>query len=353
MTNPQSGNLKHQLRNQLSSKPKVLSAYHRLRGRQRFLKVVLDTTNFCNIKCTMCHGAYGLGSKKAKSWSYEEFVQVGSEVFPHAETIMLSCGAEPFMNRHIIDFVRYAKDCGIPNVGMVTNGLLVTPEKSRALIDAGIDRLVVSMDGAKAETYEKIRLGGNHQLLVDNLLALKQIKAELGLSRPRLTMNFVIMRSNIDEIDDFIDLLPHYGADAVDFRFMIQSEGIDQSAEFIYSDEVDMREIRDRIRSRCAGLGIDVDHAPNPDVPEVGKFCQRPNDTVILRFNGDVEPCPFWREEGLGNVFQEGFWNVWRGKVATHVRENIGTPDQANSCANCIGRCFETLPERESVGADA
>ena len=65
---------------------------------------------------------------------------------------------EPFLDKQLVEKVRYAKSKGIAEVGMISNGSLITEEIARGMIDAGLDAINISVDAAGKETFERTRV---------------------------------------------------------------------------------------------------------------------------------------------------------------------------------------------------
>ena len=108
---------------------------------------------------------------------YKDIFKKNIEHLPYS--IKLNWRGEPLLHPKIADMVAFAKDIGVHEVQLNTNGLLLTKELAIDLAEAGLDRIIISMDGFTKETYEKIRRGGDFYQLCDNLLTTYQTyKAE-------------------------------------------------------------------------------------------------------------------------------------------------------------------------------
>jgi MoaA/NifB/PqqE/SkfB family radical SAM enzyme len=97
---------------------------------------------------------------------------------------------------------------------MTTNALLLERHTARELIRLGLDRLVVSLDGTKPETYNRIR-GTDIAPVLENLRILNEEKAKAGSLSPSLGMEFVALRSNIEELPALATLAGELGASTV------------------------------------------------------------------------------------------------------------------------------------------
>ena len=126
----------------------------------RFLTTRLDVINKCNLRCRMCHSAADeFRSVPRMEMDLELFHRVAAQVFPLCEKLFLSAAFEPLLAR---DFPRMLECTGshrIPFTCYITNGTLLTEEIVEQTIAAGINEVVVSLDGTTAETYESIRRG--------------------------------------------------------------------------------------------------------------------------------------------------------------------------------------------------
>ncbi|MEO8520441.1 MAG: radical SAM protein, partial [Acidobacteriota bacterium] len=120
--------------------------------------VQIESTNMCNAKCVFCprddmHRKQGIMSVELFRKIVDECVELGiSHVRMHNY-------GEALMDRNLVDKVRYAKERGIQEVGMISNGSLITEAVARGMIDAGLDAINISVDAAGKEVFESTRLG--------------------------------------------------------------------------------------------------------------------------------------------------------------------------------------------------
>ncbi len=101
------------------------------------------------------------------------------------------------VNPKLFSMIEAVRNLGL-EVTLGSNGVLLTELVSRELIRLGVDQLVVSIDGGKPTTYEGIR-GTQLSIIIRNLETFNQVKAELGAIKPTLAVEFVAMRSNLDD----------------------------------------------------------------------------------------------------------------------------------------------------------
>ena len=135
---------------------------------------------------------------------------------------------EPFVRKYrkpdIFEMIRYAKDRGLTDVVLNSNGCLMDEETARRLADSGLDAVYFGIDGFSSETYRQLRVGGSYHKTVENVRWLLKHLQENGLSKPKVFVQFVEMEVNRHEKDDFIRFWSGEGA-AVKVRPMVSWAG--------------------------------------------------------------------------------------------------------------------------------
>ena len=87
---------------------------------------------------------------------------------------------EPFLDKQLVEKVRYAKERGIAEVGMISNGSLITEEIARGMIEAGLDAINISVDASGKETFERTRVHLKYDTVIDNIQTLVRLRREMG-----------------------------------------------------------------------------------------------------------------------------------------------------------------------------
>lgn len=134
--------------------------------------VVMEITNVCNLQCIHC--PHVVISKQENytpaHMSWEIFVKVVEEVSGYKGTIfrLLSDG-EPLMHPRFLEMLTFAKEKGITPVNFITNGMRLDEAMAKRILELGVEAVEVSLDAMHKKTYEKIRKGGNYDLVTANL----------------------------------------------------------------------------------------------------------------------------------------------------------------------------------------
>lgn len=111
---------------------------------------------------------------------------------------------EPFVDQGLVEKIRYAKTCGIPEVGLISNGSLITGDTATGIIQAGLDAINISVDAAGKDVFDATRVGLSYDSVIANIERLVKIRSELGRQRPKLILSFV-RRNNTDDERLFIE----------------------------------------------------------------------------------------------------------------------------------------------------
>src|SRR6478735_6885976 len=96
---------------------------------------------------------------------------------------------EPFLDRGLVEKVRYAKSKGIAEVGMISNGSLITEDIARGMIDAGLDAINISVDAAGKEVFESTRVHLSYDEVTSNIRTLARLRNEAGRTHPKLILS--------------------------------------------------------------------------------------------------------------------------------------------------------------------
>jgi len=165
--------------------------------------VQIEATNICNAKCTFCprddmKRRQGVMDMDLYRKVVDECASLG---IGH---VRMHNYGEAFVDKRLPEKIAYAKSRGIPEVGVITNGSLLGPDVARAVVEAGLDAINISLDAAGKETFESTRLGLKYDKVIANVEGLVQVRRELGRTRPKLILSFV-RQDNSAEEQAFID----------------------------------------------------------------------------------------------------------------------------------------------------
>ena len=308
----------------------------RLRGR-RSLIVRMDTTNRCNLRCSMCSMRLA-DLDTQREWHDIDpvlFNRIAEEVFPIASVVGLSCGAELLVNPDFGTYLKRLYHADVPARDVVTNGILLSSENISIILDAPPTSLFVSIDGATPQTHAEIRGGADLNLITQNMRALVLERDRRGMKFPMLSFSVTLQRKNFMELPDIVRLAHSVGAVSVCVVPLVPYEGLDLTGETI---DPAAPEVSEQIRlasNTAADLGLIFNPPPIPDTDgEVS--CPYLENWVYIDPDGRINPCPHWdTAEPLGNMNRQSFSEIWEGPAYQELRNRIKAGVFTGNCAVC------------------
>lgn len=259
----------------------------------------IENTRVCNLRCPMCPRTVKLlaGEKLVEGHMdfdlYKKIIDEGAK--NGLNSVKLSYLGEPLACPDVVKMVKYAKDKGILDVMFNTNGVLLTEEMSRKLIEAGITGIFISFDSPFKEHYEKIRVGATFEKVVENVKNLIRIRNEMKSFFPIVRVSMTVMKENEHEVEDYVKLWKPI-VDIIGFGQYVDPHHKDKLAE-----------------ERRSGKLVDS-----------GRFiCAQLYQRLFIHWDGRIGMCcaDYDAEMGLGNVRDVSIKSVWLGEKMNHFRK--------------------------------
>ena len=260
--------------------------------------VQIESTNICNAKCVFCprdemHRRQGIMSVELFRKIVDECAELG---ITH---VRMHNYGEAFIDRKLVEKVKYAKEKGISEVGLISNGSLISEPVARGMIDAGLDAINISVDASGKEVFEATRIGLKYDKVIANIERLVRLRAESGKRRPKLILSFVRQNNSADE-QAFIE---HWRTIA---------------------DKIHVTDLH----NWAGTLNTESD---------VNYPCYRPWLTFTVLWDGRVSLCcaDFDGKTILGNLNTQTIAEIWNAETYRNVRREhleSGGPDVCRAC---------------------
>lgn len=272
----------------------------------------IESTSICNLKCPFCAGTYEKYSYGHIEMDlYKKIVDEGSEKGLYS--IKLNFRGEPLLHPEIAELVSYAKQKGIVDVFFNTNATLLTERTARKLIDAGLDRLIVSIEGYTKEIYEKNRVGGKFEKVVSNIRNFVELRQKLNSRTPILRLQTV----NIEADEGYLKKYEEFWRG--------------------FADEITCIDLRDERRDYSGLNGGNWE-------------CPYPWRRLCITWDGNIYTCPFvnhagdkYQWKGFGKIGETSLEEVWNCKDIMKIREvhRKGLSHTIEPCKFCSYRGTE------------
>ncbi len=319
--------------------------------------VFIEVTNRCNLLCETCPRTY-FNREPLKSLTFDEFVTI-AEQFPEMQRALLHGIGEPLLNRELPEIIRYLKGRNV-EVIINSNGTLLTPEWQEKLILSGLDEYRCSIDGAKDETYARIRGANLLPKLRTGLEGLLQSKARMNASTPRISIWCVASQENLRELPDLVRLAARLGVPEVYVQRMVYFATVPEEQYGMARDEMAIfgkDDYEEKVIEECAelsdALGVDFRAsgardplsslaAARPADFAPWQACLRPWTTAYITANGNCLPCcisPFATNDYesliLGNLLEHPFAEIWNAPLYRQFRADLFSDHPNKACASC------------------
>jgi|GEM_PF-1123044 len=172
------------------------------------LSVDINITDRCNFRCLQCRGAENSYDPKGEidSAAMKKIIRDMADM--HIPYLTIS-GGEPLLRYDLVlETIEYAQSHGI-KVGMVTNSSLLSKDKLTSLVEAGLHRIAISLDGATKETHDGIRISGSFDKIMADLTLCQELKQRKSF---RLHINTVVLQQNFRQLVEIARIAKRFSA---------------------------------------------------------------------------------------------------------------------------------------------
>ncbi len=180
----------------------------------------VEVTSHCNIDCIQCARVYDPRYDRKTGHmgmlSMDTFNKL-EPMLPYISLCYLWGNGEAMLHPEFLDMVETLKKHQVV-VTFNTHGMFLKNGNEKRLVDAGVEGVTISIDGATPETYNKIRVGSSLDLIRENVKGLTEYKKSVGKTQPVLSTNYVVMSNNVHELAEMVRFAAETGIENVHFE---------------------------------------------------------------------------------------------------------------------------------------
>ncbi len=279
--------------------------------------ISIEPTTACNLRCPECVSGLRAFTRPTGHIKEEVFRRIIDQLSDHLIYLTFYFQGEPYLVPHFHEMVAYAKSKGI-YVATSTNAHFIDPE---AILASGIDKIIISVDGANQESYQKYRIGGDLTKVLDNTK--KLIKARGRKAKPFVDFQFVVFRHNEHEMKEAKSIARELGVDRVTFK----------SAQIYGSDDPN------NLLPASAKSRYEKDNEGNLHIKSAwSDKCWRMWSSCVFTWDGDIVPCCFDKDakHKMGNIMDQDFSEIWNGPAYLNFRQQLlKSRSEIDICKNC------------------
>lgn len=286
--------------------------------------LMVEPTTACQLHCPHCPTGRGELTRPGGRMSLTSFRRLWDAIHPAPMLLQLWNQGEPLVNGDTPEIVRHAARSGAKVVLSTNVELLAKGDLAERLVASGLHELILSLDGATPESHAAYRVGGDFDLVAQGVKRVVEAKRALGVKHPIVTWQFLLFRHNLAEIPEAKKLAREWEVDRIAFK-TAQLEAFEQ-------------EEGEKWLPQDPGLRrYDLSHGRWVLRRKERPFCTRIFASAVVQWDGTVVPCCFDKDGAfvVGNLLEQPFDDVWRGKPFQQFRQRILTGQRPPMCSNC------------------
>lgn len=283
----------------------------------------VEPTNRCNLACNECPTGNQTLSRPTGNISKQLYNHVIDEIKSYAVWLQLFFQGEPFLHPDITNMIKYANKRKI-YTSISTNGHFLNKETCNKLIDNGLNRLIISLDGASEAVYTKYRRKGDFNKVIGGIKNLVETKNKKNRKNPYIIIQFLVFRHNEHQIKEIKKIGKKLGVNRVNIktaqiyhyhskRNLIPVKK--KHSRYIHSDDQIITR-KKKIKNHCIRLWL----------------------SSVITNDGSMVPCCYDKSANyiMGNAGINELSNTWNNNAYQNFRKIVLT-DRKNipMCLNC------------------
>jgi heme b synthase len=322
--------------------------------------VAWETTRNCNLNCAHCRASATMEHYSGELDTQASF-HLLDQIAEVGKPIIILTGGEPLLRPDIFEIAQYGTNKGLRMV-MAPNGTLVTDENAKQMVETGIQRISISLDGATKERHDSFRgVVGAYEGAMRGIRAAKKAGIEFQV-------NTTISKLNYDQIPQILKLAEDLGAVALHI-FLLVPTG---RGKYIIDQEISADEYettlnwfydqRDKtrlqlkatcaphyyriLRQRAKEDGEPVTYKTH-GLDAVTRGCLGGTGFCFISHTGIVQPCGFL-DLNCGDVTRQSFADIWKtSEIFVNLRNyknlkgKCGACEYKAVCGGCRARAYE------------
>lgn len=307
----------------------VYWSYHRSRlsrvNRHSGLPISLnfEPTTSCNLRCPECPSGLRSFTRPTGMLDQASFRKTIDELSETLIYLTFYFQGEPYLNPAFLDMVQYASEKNIYTFTS-TNAHYLDDQNARRTVEAGLDKLIISIDGTTQEVYEQYRVGGKLDKVIEGTKNLIAWKKKLKSKTPYLVFQFLVVKPNEHQTEEAKELAAALGVDEIRFK----------TAQ-VYDFENGNPLIPDNERFSRYKKGAEGKYSLKN---KLLNQCWKMWSGCVITWDGMVVPCCFDKDaqHKLGDLRNDSFKKIWYGSLYQGFRSSIlRSRKEIDICKNC------------------
>ena len=283
----------------------------------------IEPTTSCNLRCPECPSGLRAFTRPTGMLDVSAAMKWLDDLAPWLTYVNLYFQGEPLLHPELDTLIGRCADHNLYS-STSTNAHHLTEARCHALIDAGLSRLIISIDGLTQATYSSYRIGGLLEKVMEGTQTMVQAKRQRGKG-PHLVWQFLVVGPNEHEVPDLLRAAKDIGVDEVEIK-TAQLDDPHDGHPLLTESPQHRRYDRDAVTGQWV-LRNDLEDA-----------CWRMWQGAVITWDGRVVPCCFDKDAHhvMGSLKTERMADIWHNERYESFRRTLfaGRAD-IPMCTNC------------------
>jgi len=288
------------------------------------ISVSVEPTTACNLGCPECPSGLKSFTRPTGNLSIANYKNWLQELRKSTSFLTFYFQGEPFLHKDIVEMVALTEAAGIACT-ISTNGHFLSEKTCDAILEAGLSKLIISVDGTEQQTYEAYRKQGKLDKVIEGIRNMVAAKKKLGKkSHTKIIIQFLAVRANEHQIEEIKGWQTKYGVDAISIK----------TAQLYDYENGNVLMPKQEQYSRYKLGGDGKYHLKNA----LENHCWRLWSSAVITWDGKVVPCCFDKDAkySMGSMGEISFTDIWNSEAYNTFRRNVlDKRSSIDICTNC------------------
>ena len=283
----------------------------------------IEPTTACNLGCPECPSGLKQFTRPTGKLSHHLHEKILDEVKSHVAYINYYFQGEPFLHPDFLELIHAAKKRKI-YTATSTNAHFIDNEKALEIVESGLDRLVISIDGLTQKSYESYRVNGKLEKVLEATKLMVEAKKKLKSRTPHLIFQFLAVAPNEKDIPMLFEKAKELEVDEVSIK-TAQLYNFENGNPLMPENDKYSRYI----------LGSDGKYKLKNKLKDE---CWRMWSGSVITWDGKAVPCCFDKDavHQLGDMTNSTFKSIWKSETYTNFRKSVfSNRQEIDICKNC------------------
>jgi radical SAM protein with 4Fe4S-binding SPASM domain len=287
------------------------------------ISIAIEPTTHCNLRCPQCPSGLRTFTRPTGMIDNATFQKIIGEMSGTLSYLTFYFQGEPYLHPEFLNMVAHAEKNGI-YTATSTNAHYLDKKKAEETVQAGLSRLIISVDGLDQKSYEKYRVGGSLEKVKNGISNLVQAKKKLKSNTPYIIIQYLVMKHNEKDSKKVKAFAAELGANEAKLK-TVQIYDYENGSELMpematntryYQGEDGRYRIKNKLYNHCWKMW----------------------HSSVITWNGGVVPCCFDKDAKhvFGNVTDTPFSKIWTNNTYYNFRNMLfNSRKSIDICQNC------------------